>query len=188
LLNTILGSFSSGVAASTNSYESIATVTVGSGGSATVSFTSIPSTYTHLQIRGIARSTQAAADFGINLYFNAVSTASGNYSLHLLRGNGTSATAYGASNEFPQSLGSAANATSGVFGAGVWDILDYTNTNKNKVVRILSGYDNNGNGIVQLSSGMLHSSQPVISSITFTPSGGDFAQYSQFALYGIKGA
>jgi hypothetical protein len=183
----ILGIIASSVFKVTGSYESIATVTIGSGGSATVSFTSIPSTYTHLQIRGIARSTQAAADFGINLYFNAVSTASGNYSLHLLRGNGTSATAYGASNEFPQSVGSAANATSGVFGVGVWDILDYTNTNKNKVVRILSGYDNNGNGIVQLSSGMLHSSQPVINSITFTPSGGDFAQYSQFALYGIKG-
>jgi hypothetical protein len=170
----------------TNSYESIATTTVGSGGSATVTFSSIPATYTHLQIRGIARSTQAAANFSINMYFNAVSIQLTNYSAHALRGNGSSASAFGGTTEAIQTPASAANATSGVFGVMVCDILDYTNTNKNKVARILGGYDNNGDGIVQLSSGMLYSSQPVISSITLYTSGGNFAEYSQFALYGVK--
>ena len=45
---------------STNSYESIQTVTVGSGGQSTISFTSIPSTYKHLQIRMLARATGAS--------------------------------------------------------------------------------------------------------------------------------
>jgi hypothetical protein len=171
-----------------SSYESIATVTVGSGGSATITFTSIPATYTHLQIRCIARSTQAAANFGILMYFNGITTQSSNYAAHALRGNGSSVSAFGGTTESIQSVGAGANATSGVFGAVVWDILDYTNTNKNKVVRALGGYDNNGSGIIQLSSGMLYSSQPVISSITFATTGNDFAQYSQFALYGIKGA
>ena len=38
-----------------NSYESIATVTVGAGGTSTITFSSIPTGYTHLQIRGIAQ-------------------------------------------------------------------------------------------------------------------------------------
>ena len=44
-------------------YESIATVSVGSGGAADVEFTSIPGTYTHLQIRWIARSARAGQLF-----------------------------------------------------------------------------------------------------------------------------
>jgi hypothetical protein len=184
----ILGIIASAITGNlvTTSYESIATVTVGSGGSASITFSSIPATYTHLQVRSIARSTQAVADFAVLMYFNAVSTQPSNYSGHGLRGNGSSTSAFGGTTEWIQSIGSAANATSGVFGVQIWDILDYTNTNKNKVVRTLGGFDNNGNGIVQLSSGMLHSSQPVISSITFFTSGGDFTEYSQFALYGIK--
>jgi hypothetical protein len=54
----ILGIIASAITGNlvTTSYESIATVTVGGGGAATVAFTSIPATYTHLQIRGIGRS------------------------------------------------------------------------------------------------------------------------------------
>ena len=48
----------------TGSYESIATVTVGSGGSSYIEFTSIPGTYTHLQIRGILRNTGSSSSQG----------------------------------------------------------------------------------------------------------------------------
>jgi hypothetical protein len=49
----ILGIIASAITGNlvTTSYESIETVTVGSGGSATVTFSSIPATYTHLQIK-----------------------------------------------------------------------------------------------------------------------------------------
>ena len=70
LLNTIIGSFSTGVAPSTTSYESIATVTVGSGGAANVEFTSIPADYTHLQIRGIGRDANSAYRDSIQIRFN----------------------------------------------------------------------------------------------------------------------
>ena len=185
----ILGILASAITGNlvTNSYESISTTTL-STSTATVTLSSIPATYTHLQVRCIVRSTQAAANFGVLMYFNGITTQASNYAAHALRGNGSSASAFGGTTESIQSVGAGANATSGVFGAVVWDILDYTNTNKNKVVRALGGYDNNGDGIIQLSSGMLYSSQPVISSITFATTGNDFAQYTQFALYGIKGA
>ena len=51
----ILGILASSYPAVSTSYESIATVTVGSGGAANVEFTSIPGTYTHLQIRMLGR-------------------------------------------------------------------------------------------------------------------------------------
>jgi len=171
----------------TNNYSSIQTVTVGSGGASSITFSSIPSTYTHLQLRGISRSDASGTNGVVIMYLNGVTTASGNYSTHLLRGNGSSASAYGASGDVIQGVSPASSASSNVFGASIWDILDYTNTNKNKVVRTLSGEDNNGDGIIQLSSGMLYSSQAAVTSITLVNnSSANFLQYSSFALYGVK--
>lgn len=91
----ILASQISGHLASPTSYESIATVTVGAGGSSSISFSSIPSTYKHLQLRGIVRTTDtsAAASDGnyIGIRFNGDTGA--NYVAHNLYGNGGSAVA-----------------------------------------------------------------------------------------------
>jgi hypothetical protein len=187
LLNTILGSLSSGVAASTNSYESIATTTVGSGGSANVTFSSIPSTYTHLQIRSIGRTTQSATASYIEIEMN--SDTGSNYSFHILQGDGSSAVAGSLSSQtktYARNF-TAANAGASTFGAIIIDILDYANTNKYKTIRNLGGTDNNGSGTINLTSGLWMSTS-AITSIKFTPESGNFAQYSQFALYGIKGA
>ena len=78
----------------TSSYESIATVTVGAGGSASVEFTSIASTWTHLQIRGIGRTTRT--DYvNDNIKININSDTGNNYTTHSLFGDGASATASG---------------------------------------------------------------------------------------------
>jgi hypothetical protein len=177
LLNTILGSFSSGVAASTNSYESIATVTVGSGGAANIEFTSIPSTYTHLQIRGIGLITSAG---GFTVQFN--SDTGSNYSWHQLYGEGSIAQSNsGATQTFMYMAYGGGSATAP--NALVTDILDYANTNKYKTLRSLSGNDLNGSGGIQFWSGNWRSTS-AITSIKVTAS---FNQYSQLALYGIKG-
>ena len=49
------------------SYESIATVSVGSGGTSSADFTSVPSTYTHLQIR---YTTYASNGSYLSIQFN----------------------------------------------------------------------------------------------------------------------
>ena len=168
---------------STNSFESIQTVTVGSGGQSSISFSSIPSTYKHLQVRGISRdtsSTYAAND--MIMQFNG-DTAS-NYVQHALYGNGSSAvgtyTAAGAYLPFGYS-----NTSSYPF-TGVTDILDYTSTTKNKTVRTLDGQDANGSGYIFLHSGMWFKTPESINSIKIYNVSGTFAQYSQFSLYGIK--
>jgi len=181
LLNIIAGTLSSGVAPVTSSYESIATVTVGAGGSSTITFSSIPSTYTHLQIRGIART---ATNVSLGLRFNS-DTAS-NYSRHYLNGNGASAGAGGGASSTSAYAGTTATATS-AFGANVIDVLDYKDTNKYKTIRALSGGDNNGSGFVQFMSGSWRNTNAVSSIDIFQVDGDTITQYSSFALYGIKG-
>jgi hypothetical protein len=167
-------------------YQSIATTTVGAGGAATVTFSSIPSTYTHLQIRGILRHTPDSPSYGLCSYFNG--DTGSNYSFHTLQGDGSSATASAATSQIvivnSQMPGS--GATANAFGAVVIDVLDYANTNKFKTSRSLGGWDGNGSGYINLYSGNWRNTA-AITSISLTPYNDSFAQYSSFALYGIKG-
>lgn len=184
MLNTILGSFSTGVAPVTSSYESIASVTVGSGGSTSVTLSSIPSTYTHLQVRMLVKDT--AADSSSETYMQINSTNM-EYT-HQLIGNGASASATSGTVSAIGDTTSNQLGQNNMFGVFIIDILDYTNNNKNKVIRALNGVDRNGGGVIKLVSG-LRVSTSAVTSLTFTlQSGRTFAEYSQFALYGIRGA
>ena len=166
-------------------FDSIATTTVGAGGASSVTFSSIPSTYTHLQIRGIVKQATVAS-----LAFTFNSDTGNNYSIHSLTGNGATAGANNAA-----SLGNirilrseGTSATANIFSGFVLDILDYVNTNKNTTTRSLAGTDLNGSGSVSLESGAWYNTSAV-TSITFTSASGyTISEYSSFALYGIKGA
>jgi hypothetical protein len=177
----ILASSRPGVAA--NSYESIATVTVGSGGSSSISFSSIPSTYQHLQIRALTANSSFPSTSAY-LYLNSDTTA-GNYYQHYLYGSGSgSAVAGNGGNTALNGLMGNAMTTGGA--AWVIDLLDYANTNKNKTIRLLNGYDNNGSGYIWFASN-LWSNTSAVNTFTITAGVGSFNQYSSFALYGIKG-
>ena len=113
------------------SYASIATVTVGSGGQASASFTSIPSEYKHLQIRILGRSNRADSNDQIGIQFN--SDTGNNYGSHGLWGDGGgSATAallnYPAGAITLPWIAADSNG-SNVFGSSVIDILDVQNAN-----------------------------------------------------------
>ena len=185
MLNNVLAAFNSGVAALTTSFESIATVTVGSGGSSSISFSSIATDWTHLQVRAIMRGSASGIEPAIR--FN--SDTGNNYARHRLQGNGTSAVAGADASvsrvAFLSSIG-LPNTTSH-FATIVLDILDYKNTNKYKTLRLLDGVDNNGSGNIELTSGLWMNTN-AITDITILCDTSSFAQYSHFALYGIKGA
>jgi hypothetical protein len=187
-LTGILAAAGGGVA---SSYESISTVTVGSGGSASVTFSSIPATFAHLQVRGILRSTAAVAVNQSMLQING-NTSTSSYAFHQIYGNGTAAGAEGyptgtLGGVAPFTRNPGASATSGMFGAVIMDILDYTNTNKYKTVRIFYGYDANGTGQVGLTSGLYLPNTNAITQLDITiQGGGNYAQYSSLALYGVK--
>lgn len=190
MLNNTVALLESGAAAAVGDYESIATVTVGAGGAANIEFSSIVGTYKHLQIRGIAFPSTGAQDLLIR--FNSDTGA--NYSYHGIYGNGGTATAYsGTSTTFMQSVVGAGNATkTSCFAVAVVDILDYANTNKYKTIRILHGLDTNNTGAVDVNQGVVGMDSgswrntAAVSTIRLYPYAGNFAQYSSFALYGVK--
>ena len=162
-------------------FESIATVTVGAGGSSSISFSSIPSTFKHLQIR-MSAIKGTALDYFIR--FNSDSGA--NYTRHRLTGSGSAVAASGVTGQNQiLMLGSAGLATSPIPNVAVIDVLDYQNSNKYKTVRVLNGQDSNGSGGIEFLSGLWLNTN-AISSILIDGDGGSFAQHSHFALYGIK--
>jgi hypothetical protein len=165
-------------------FESIQTITAGSA-VASVAFTSIPSTYTHLQVRGISRSTEAVSS--LNWIAMTINSTNLSYA-HELRGDGSS-TSSGSFSSAPNvnwfGLQPTANMTANAFGCFVMDILDYANTNKFKTVRTIFGSDTNGAGAAQLTSAY-YGSTSAITSLTFSARDANLAQYSSFALYGVK--
>jgi hypothetical protein len=188
----ILGIYASQISghlfAPSGAYDSIATTTLSTNASS-VTFSSIPSTYTHLQVRAIVRSTTGGtAQDEVQLTMN--SDTGSNYAYHFIYGNGSSAVSGNGSSQtyIRSAFAPRASATANSFGGLVIDILDYTNTSKNTTIRSLAGGDlNNTEGLIALCSGFWNNTNAV-TSLTFKPeSGNSFPQYTQFALYGIKG-
>lgn len=185
----ILGIYASSASPNiySTAFNSIATTTVGAGGASSITFTSIPSTYTHLQVRYTARGTIADVNTDVYCWINGDTTQS-KYARHYIRGNGTAASAGVSSASTVAIAGTATggNSSASMFGVGIIDILDYTNTNKYKTTRSLSGEDQNGSGNIWFFSNLFMDTSAV-SSLTIVPQSNGFAQYSSFALYGIRG-
>jgi len=183
LLNQIAAIHGTGVAASTTSYESIATVTVGAGGSSSISFSSIPSTFKHLQVRGLVQLANGSGE--LDFRFNG--DTGSNYSYHRIYGNGASVVAEAGVSTSQATVGYYLSATN-VFNGIVVDILDYANTNKNTTTRSLNGMDTNGSGLILFDSSLWRNTAAITSIEVFSKDAGrPLTQYSQFALYGIKG-
>lgn len=156
-----------------------------------VTFDNIPQTYTHLQIRALTRTTRATTtgDFWL-MRFNGDTTSSYFYN-HNLLGDGTSALANqsGAGTGIYVERVASANLNTNVFAGTVLDILDYRNTNKNKTIRHLSGYDNNSAtnvGQIYFGSGLWMKTNAISSIEIRSGTSSDFVTNSTFALYGIN--
>ncbi len=157
---------------------------------ATVTFSSIPATYQHLQIRIMSRCTRGAANG--NLILNINSDTGTNYAYHDLSGDGTSATASGSATQARMDLSRSpgTSVTADIFAGTIIDIHDYANTSKNKTVRSFFGYDNNSAvtlGNVGLRSGVWLSTNAVTTLAFTSASSSSFTAGSTFALYGFKG-
>ena len=161
----------------------IQTVTVGSGGAASIEFTSIPQTYTDLLIKASTRSLNSA------VYHFALITFNGNtsgYSGRRLEGGGTSASSYtGSATSVAVNFGVGANATASVFGNAEVYIPNYTASSNKSVSTDVVG-ENNATTAYQILNADLWSNSAAITSITITGDSGNFVQYSSVSLYGIS--
>ena len=184
--STLVGAWvGNGLVTNLGDFQSIATTTVGVGGTGTITFSSIPQTYKHLQIRALTKSegVQDSTDMRFN------GDTGSNYSYHALYGTGSAAGSEASTSRTSAIAGFSAvqSSDTSIFSCGVLDILDYTDTNKYKTTRTLSGFDTNGAGVVYLVSNVWISTSAITSILLYPRAGGDFNQYSHFALYGIKG-
>lgn len=188
-MSPILGIWASQISghlwAPAGAYDALATVTVPSGGAASITFAGIPTGYKHLQLRSLMRGTTAAG--AIETYITYNGTSSNYYRGHQIygQGGGVIADSDASTNNNYLMYSSAASTTSSVFTVSITDILDYANTSKNKTIRSLGGYDANGSGYILFRSGLWMNTS-AISSMSITCGAGNFAEFSQFALYGVK--
>lgn len=173
------------------SFEWISSITVGSLGASSVSFTEIPQGYRHLQIRSVGRTNRGTyAIDDLKITFN--NDTGNNYAWHGLYGTGTAAGSIATTS----TSGIVAYSTFGttvatnLWGPSIVDILDYSNTTKNKTVRILGGTDSNNTGTVPgyigLYSGLWMSTAAINSLTIVSNQAAIFQQHSTFSLYGIR--
>lgn len=171
-------------------YYSLATVTVPSGGASSIEFAGVPSGYKHLQIRGIGRSTNTTSttSYSAELLMQFNGDTGSNYRAHAIEavGSGTPGAQTQTTLTIVNLGGPFATQTASVFGGSIIDILDYASTTKNKTVRAIGGQDMNGYGQSMFASGLWMNSTSAITSIKMVSGGTGWAQYSQFALYGVK--
>ena len=167
-----------GGAGGAGAFELIQTA-YGTGSSGTISFTSIPATYTHLQLRITARTDGSGAS--TLMRFN--SDSGSNYVLHYLYSGGSGGSL--------SQTGIGANVTDSAASTGMYshlivDLLDYANTNKNKTTRASDSYQAATSYAFMYSGLWLNTA--AISTLTFAAVSGNFTTASRFSLYGIRGA
>ena len=178
------------VAHDSGAWFPLQSIMVSSAGTSSITFNNIPNSYQNLQIRGVARTTRADVVDSLSYRFNGDTGT--NYAWHGFRGDGT---AFGyergiSSNRMEIDRCLASNtAVANTFGGFVTDIYDYASTNKNKTIKTLAGMTNytSGQGFCNFYSGVWLNTNAV-TSITIYGQNGNLQQYSQFTLYGIKGA
>lgn len=163
----------------------IASSTASGGSTSTITFSSIPQTFTHLQLRCFSKSGAGQSADQIGIRFNG-DTTQGNYSFHQLDANGSAVDPYGSGSLYTwTTMTTSGTSIANTYGTGIVDIFDYSNTNKNKTVRTMTGHDQNGSGRVGLRSGAWYSTSAITSFSLFYQSTGGFIDGSRFDLYGI---
>ena len=158
------------------------------GTTASVTFSSIPSTYNDLKLVVSARGDAAAYPVAINLKLN--SDTATNYSYTNLLGNSSAASSTRATSQTVDAIPNVdgASATASTFGAWEIYIPNYTSTGSKPFFGIDAVETNDGTAAhaeIQANA-HLYRGGSGISSITLTPSSGNFVQYSTFTLYGLK--
>jgi hypothetical protein len=158
-------------------YDPIATTTLGSAASS-ITFSSIPSTYTDLQVVLTVLPTAANRPY---LQFN--SDTGTNYSRTIIYGDGTSATSTATANT-NQIITSA--LTSDQVNLTTWDIFSYAGSTYKTVLGKVA-MDKNGSGVVVATVGLWRSTS-AINTINITASASTFAAGTTCTVYGIKAA
>jgi hypothetical protein len=168
-----------------NTFELIASSTVGSGGAASIDFTSIPSTFTDLLLKLSTRTDTSGQDyFALNISYNGSTTSFTNkslYGVNTTTGSGGGAYRYATYSEGPL-------MTASTFANGEIYIPNYAGSSY-KSLSADSVTETNAAAAIVAFHSTLWSNTAAINQITLTSSvGGNFVEHSSAYLYGVKNA
>ena len=163
----------------------IETVTVGSGGAASIEFANIPQTYTDLVVLFSLRSAgNVTSSWSLRMTLNS-DTTDGNYSYRYLQGDGSAVYSGSASNRYAGQLNNS-TATASTFGNGTIYLPNYAgSTNKSYSSDTVA--ENNATGAFTNLLAGLRSNTAAITTLKLDDyNGNNLAQYSSATLYGIS--
>jgi hypothetical protein len=164
-------------------YKLIETVTVGSGGSATITFASIPATYTDLILKLSVRNTSTSGSNNL-AKLNLITSG---YTDKYLQGNGASVSSGSnlSTTRMVAGENNTSSTTANTFTSVDIYIPNYAGSN-NKISSIESAFENNATTAYTTMQVSLSSNSAAITDIELTPSANSFAEFSSASLYGIK--
>jgi hypothetical protein len=177
ILGIIASSFRSATGPE-GAYDALATVTL-SATASSITFSGIPSGYKHLQLRSLCFGSNNQE----NLYIRFNGDTGSNYARHYLLGDGSSASASATAPDTGGVFSNTSTATSPY--VAICDILDFSNSNKFKTLRALSGRDTNGAGDITLRSSLWRNTAAV-TDINIYAGVGTLSSGTTIALYGIR--
>ena len=179
----IMASSISGSKIVTSSFESIATINP--SGTPQITFSSIPSTYSSLQLRV---NSVGAANMEYIVRPNNDNGSVTPYAWHSFGGSGSTVFVQNGSATTSPYVMKLHNGSTGTYPwVAIIDFMDYASTTKNKTIRSFNGIEENNSALGQIEmSSILWTSTAAISSIRIDVNGGNVATGSSFALYGIK--
>ena len=168
-----------------NTYTLISSVTVGSGGAASVGFTSIPATYTDLIIKLSARLTTSPESSPWSSVYVSLNGSSSNFTYRLLYGSGSAAASQSGTTQI--AWVDSSDATASTFGNAEIYIANYAGSNYKSISTDFVTENNSSAALMGLNA-TLWSNTAAITSFAVAPASGNFTQYSTAYLYGISNA
>ncbi len=165
-----------------NTFTAIATTNVGSGGTSTITFSSIPQTFNDLVVLMSIRSTSGntnATQMAVN-----GDTTSGNYSAIVLENAGGAAGFIPTPQYFVGTF-QPPNYTANIFSSHKVHIPSYTNARRKTWIGESAAENNATTGVAD-AFGVRWNNTAAITSLTFTLATGNFAEFSSITLYGIS--
>ena len=165
-----------------NTFIKISTITVGSGGTASIDFTSIPATYTDLLVVASTQTSRTGGVYADNLaiQFNG---SSANLSLRGIEGSGSAAVSFTDTAIYGRTTSSLATS---IFGSTSFYIPNYTSANYKSVSVDSVAELNAATQYMTLISGLWSNTAAITSIKLLATTGPNLQQYSSATLYGIK--
>jgi hypothetical protein len=167
-----------------NTFELISAVTVGAGGATTVTFSSIPSTYTDLVLKMSVRSSHTG---GVELWINP-NGSSANGTAKALQGNGAAAASYNSSRFETFGYVNWSTTTANTFSSVDSYIPNYAGSSNKSMSSDGVSEDNSTTAYAMLEAALWSNTAAITSLDIVLATGKTFVQYSSFYLYGVKNA